>query len=80
MLQSLTSVDSNYNLPDELRIRLQIEQFCNNVTKGLYINAPENVDLKETAEKATMVSVLGREFEAMELEFGARLSGRLSFL
>ncbi|RDW71554.1 hypothetical protein BP6252_08117 [Coleophoma cylindrospora] len=74
MLQTLSSTESEYKLPDEIRIRLQIENFCNNVTKGLYINAPNKYEPKDAAEKATMVSVLGREFQAMEMEFGGRLS------
>ncbi|KAL3422990.1 Zn(II)2Cys6 transcriptional activator [Phlyctema vagabunda] len=74
MLQSLSSKQSEYKIPDELRVRLQIENFCNNVTKGLYINAPNKYEAGDAAEKATMVSVLAREFQAMEIEFGSRLS------
>ncbi|KAJ9236480.1 transcriptional regulator family: Fungal Specific TF [Paecilomyces variotii] len=64
---------ADYRIPEEIRIRLRIEKFCDRVTKGLYSSKPDPADFA-TAEKLLIVRILEGELKEMELEFGQDIS------
>jgi hypothetical protein len=66
---------ADYRIPEEIRIRLRIEKFCDRVTKGLYSSKPDPSDFA-TAEKLLIVRILEGELKEMELEFGQEISRR----
>ncbi|KAL2219139.1 hypothetical protein M432DRAFT_609996 [Thermoascus aurantiacus ATCC 26904] len=72
-LEPASLKDADYRLPDELRIRLRIEKFCDRVAKGLYSSKPEPAEFV-SAEKLVMVRILESELKEMELEFGQDIS------
>src|ERR1700744_3903831 len=65
--------DADYRLPDDLRIRLRIEKFCDRVTKSLYSSKPEPAEFI-SAEKLVIVQILESELREMEVEFGRDIS------
>ncbi|KAI9773095.1 MAG: hypothetical protein M1840_008216 [Geoglossum simile] len=73
-LEPMASREASYNLPEELAVRLRIEKFCDKVTKGLYSNRSDPVGLANDDQRATMVSLLVREFEDLEMEIGSSIS------
>lgn len=60
------TVDANFQLPPDVRARLQIEQFSDKVTKALYSNRRDPVGLSGDLERAAFVSFLSREFDDLE--------------
>ncbi|THC98040.1 hypothetical protein EYZ11_002466 [Aspergillus tanneri] len=65
--------DADYNPPDDLRIRLRIEKFCDRVTKSLYSSKPEPSEFI-SSEKLLIVQLLENELRDMEVEFGRDIS------
>ena len=59
-------VDANFQLPREIKARLQIEVFVDKVTKALYNNRRNPVGLAEDGERASLMSFLTRDFEELE--------------
>ncbi|KAI9036225.1 transcription factor domain-containing protein [Aspergillus affinis] len=65
--------DADYQLPDDLRIRLRIEKFCDRVTKSLYSSKPEPAEFI-SSEKLLIVQLLENELRDMEVEFNRDIS------
>lgn len=59
-------LDVNFQLPREIKARLQIEVFVDKVTKALYNNRRNPVGLAEDNERASLMSFLTRDFEELE--------------
>lgn len=59
-------VDINFQLPREIKARLQIEEFVDKVTKALYNNRRNPVGLAEGNERPSLISFLVRDFEDLE--------------
>ncbi|KAL8681344.1 MAG: hypothetical protein Q9186_002553 [Xanthomendoza sp. 1 TL-2023] len=60
------SSGSNYQLPEEVEIRLSIERFCNKVTKSFYTNKMDPVGLVNDEQRAIMSNFLAHDFEEIE--------------
>ncbi|KAL1974360.1 hypothetical protein VTN31DRAFT_4564 [Thermomyces dupontii] len=60
------NVDANFQLPPDIRARLQIEQFSDKVTKALYSSRRDPVGLLGDLERAAFVSFLSRDFDDLE--------------
>lgn len=59
-------MDPNFKLPREIKSRLEIEKFCDKVTKTLYSNRRDPVGLSSDDERSTMRSFLSKDFEDLE--------------
>ncbi|RAO72765.1 uncharacterized protein BHQ10_008777 [Talaromyces amestolkiae] len=64
---------ADYRLPDELKVRLRIEKFCDRVTRSLYNGRPEPSEFL-SMDKLLLVGILENELKEMELDFGDDLS------
>ncbi|KZF24478.1 hypothetical protein L228DRAFT_252699 [Xylona heveae TC161] len=62
--------DSSYKLPDELDHRLQIERFCDKVTKALYNNPRDPVGLSADDERSVLTTLLSKDFLELEERVG----------
>ncbi len=69
------SKDASYRLPEELRNRVQIEQFCDKVTRSLYSNRNDPVGLTKDDERYSLCNLLVRDFEELEARLGQDISG-----
>lgn len=56
-------LDVNFQLPREIKARLQIEAFVDKVTKALYNNRRNPVGLADENERASLMSFLARDFD-----------------
>ena len=61
-----SSTDPNFWLPPEIKTRLDIEKFCDKVSKSLYINHRDPVGLLSDEERFVMSSILSRDFEDLD--------------
>lgn len=59
-------MDASFQLPREIKTRLQIEVFVDKVTKALYNNRRNPVGLAEDGERSSLMSFLTRDFEELE--------------
>ncbi|KAJ5287681.1 hypothetical protein N7478_003367 [Penicillium angulare] len=71
-LSSSDSLDPNFKLPDDIKHRLEIEKFCDRITRALYTNRRDPVGLTSDQERNTMISFLSRDFDELEEQFKAR--------
>jgi len=62
------SLDVNFKLPGDIKPRLEIEKFCDKVTRALYTNRRDPVGLTSDQERSTMISFLSRDFDELEEE------------
>jgi hypothetical protein len=67
---------ADYRLPEDLKVRLRIEKFCDRVTRSLYNGRPEPSEFI-SMEKLLLVGVLEDELREMELDFTDNISRRL---
>ncbi|KAL4973359.1 hypothetical protein BDW66DRAFT_142299 [Aspergillus desertorum] len=65
-LSSQESMDPNFKLPESIRHRLDIEKFCDKVTKALYTNRRDPVGLCGSQERSTLTSLLSRDLDELE--------------
>ncbi|KAL2000793.1 hypothetical protein VTN02DRAFT_2638 [Thermoascus thermophilus] len=65
-LSSSDSADSNFKLPADIKPRLEIEKFCDKITKTLYSNRRDPVGLASDQERSTLISFLSRDFDDLE--------------
>lgn len=65
--------DADFQLPEDLQIRLRIEKFCDRVTKALYSSKPEPAEFV-SSEKLLIVQLLENELRDMEIEFSRDIS------
>lgn len=72
-LEPASLKNADYRLPEELKIRLRIEKFCDRVTRTLYNGRPDPTEFI-SVEKLMLVRVLESELREMELELGDNLS------
>ncbi|KAJ5750373.1 hypothetical protein N7533_007401 [Penicillium manginii] len=68
-LSSNDSSDPNFRLPGEIRSRLEIEEFCDKITRALYTNRRDPVGLTSDRERSTLLSFLSRDFDELEEHF-----------
>lgn len=59
-------MDPNFKLPEGIRPRLEIERFCDKVTKALYTNQRDPVGLCNNRERSSLISFLSRDFDELE--------------
>ncbi|BAE62845.1 hypothetical protein BDV35DRAFT_370693 [Aspergillus flavus] len=69
---SSESLDPNYKLPEGIRARLQIEKFCDQVTRALYTNHRDPVGLCNDQERSTLISFFSRDFDELESQLKAQ--------
>jgi hypothetical protein len=69
-------MDVNFQLPREIKARLQIEVFVDKVTKALYNNRRNPVGLAEDGERSSLMSFLTRDFEELEDQLKAENDGK----
>ncbi|KAL2814543.1 hypothetical protein BDW59DRAFT_154346 [Aspergillus cavernicola] len=67
-LSSQESMDPNFKLPELIRHRLDIEKFCDKVTKALYTNRRDPVGLCSSQERSTLTSLLSRDLDELETQ------------
>lgn len=67
-LSSQESMDANFKLPESIRHRLDIEKFCDKVTKALYTNRRDPVGLCSSQERSTLTSLLSRDLDDLETQ------------
>ncbi|KAL4808964.1 hypothetical protein BDV18DRAFT_133603 [Aspergillus unguis] len=67
-LSSQESMDPNFKLPETIRHRLDIEKFCDKVTKALYTNRRDPVGLCGSQERSTLTSLLSRDLYELETQ------------
>lgn len=65
-LSSGESADPNFKLPGDIKSRLEIEKFCDKITKALYNNRRDPVGLSSDSERSAVVSFLARDFDDLE--------------
>ncbi|KAE8146187.1 hypothetical protein BDV25DRAFT_163009 [Aspergillus avenaceus] len=63
---SSESLDPNFKLPEGIRARLEIEKFCDKVTRALYTNRRDPVGLCNDQERSTLISFLCRDYDDLE--------------
>ncbi|KAJ5684365.1 uncharacterized protein N7477_000710 [Penicillium maclennaniae] len=63
------SSDVNFKLPGDIKPRLEIENFCDKITRSLYSNRRDPVGLSSDQERLTMISFLSRDFDELEEHF-----------
>ncbi|KAJ5132225.1 hypothetical protein N7448_006383 [Penicillium atrosanguineum] len=63
------SLDKNFKLPGDIKPRLEIEKFCDKITRALYSNRRDPVGLSNDQERLTMISFLSRDFDDLEEQF-----------
>lgn len=68
-LSSNDSLDPNFKLPGDIRSRLEIEEFCDKITRALYTNRRDPVGLTSDRERSTLLSFLSRDFDELEEHF-----------
>ncbi|KAI4100628.1 MAG: hypothetical protein L6R37_005386 [Teloschistes peruensis] len=64
----------HYQLPREIQIRLDIERFCNKVTKSFYTNRLDSVGLVDDEQRSVMAGFLSHDFEELEGKFDDGIS------
>lgn len=69
-LSSSDSMDINFKLPEDIKSRLEIERFCDKVTKALYTNRRDPVGLCRDQERSTLISFLARDYDELEQLMG----------
>ncbi|KAL4936060.1 hypothetical protein BDV06DRAFT_205763 [Aspergillus oleicola] len=67
-LSSQESMDPNFKLPDNIRHRLDIEKFCDKVTRALYTNRQDPVGLCGSQERSTLTSLFSRDLDELETQ------------
>ncbi|EPS30349.1 hypothetical protein POX_b02641 [Penicillium oxalicum] len=63
---SSDSTDPNFKLPSDIRPRLDVEKFCDKITRALYSNRRDPVGLSTDQERHAMISFLSRDFDELE--------------
>ncbi|EFQ99731.1 C6 zinc finger domain-containing protein [Nannizzia gypsea CBS 118893] len=63
---TLSSKEADLRLPPEVRVRLQIEKFCDKISQTLYSNHRDPVGVLSDKERNVMASVLFKDFEDLE--------------
>jgi hypothetical protein len=71
-------MDPNFKLPESIRHRLDIEKFCDKVTKALYTNRRDPVGLCGSQERSTLTSLLTRDLDELETLLQPQNDGMLS--
>lgn len=69
-------MDPNFKLPHDIKARLEIEKFCDKVTKTLYNNRRDPVGLSGDKERPTLISLLSRDFHDLEDQVRSENDGR----
>lgn len=69
-------VDINFQLPREIKARLQVEEFADKVTRALYNNRRNPVGLAEGSERPSLISFLVRDFEDLEDQLKSENDGK----
>ena len=65
-LSSSDSSDPNFKLPGDIKLRLEVEKFCDKITRALYTNRRDPVGLTSDRERTTLISFLSRDFDDLE--------------
>ena len=67
----------NFKLSEDIRPKLEIEKFCDKVTKSLYTNRRDPVGLCSDQERSTLISFLTRDFDELENQLKSQNDCRL---
>lgn len=59
-------MDPNFKLPEDMKPRLEIEKFCDKITRSLYKNRRDPVGLCSDKERSALISFLSRDFDELE--------------
>ncbi|KAJ5628963.1 Transcription factorfungi [Penicillium lividum] len=68
-LSSSDSLDPNFKLSGDMKSRLEVEKFCDRITRALYTNRRDPVGLTSDQERNTMISFLSRDFDELDEQF-----------
>lgn len=71
-LSSSDSQDPNFKLSGEIQSRLEIEKFCDRITRALYTNRRDPVGLTSDQERTIMISFLTRDFDELEEQMNSQ--------
>lgn len=63
---TLSSSEADFRLPPEMKAQLDVEKFCDKISKALYGNRRDPVGLLSDEERRVMVTVLTNDFEELE--------------
>lgn len=63
---TLSLTEADLRLPSEVKVRLQIEKFCDKISQMLYSNRRDPVGVLSDTERNVMASVLSKDFEDLE--------------
>ncbi|EGE01632.1 C6 zinc finger domain-containing protein [Trichophyton equinum CBS 127.97] len=63
---TLSSKEADLRLSPEVRVRLQIEKFCDKISQTLYTNRRDPMGVLSDKERNVMASVLFKDFEDLE--------------
>lgn len=77
---SSDSLDPNFKLSADIRPRLEVEKFCDKITKALYGNRRDPVGLTTDQERHTMLSFLARDFDELEEQLKVQNDGNAFIL
>jgi hypothetical protein len=75
-LCSSESVDVNFQLPEDIKVRLRVEEFSDKVTNTLYNNRRDPVGLAEDRERSSLISFLSRDFDDLENQLQSDNDGK----
>lgn len=69
-----------YKLEHELQIQLQIGRFLDKITRSLYSNSSYPSNLTSGLEQQSILNLLRREYQDLEILLGRDVSGKLLHL
>ncbi|KAL8911726.1 MAG: hypothetical protein Q9172_007622 [Xanthocarpia lactea] len=78
-LVTSASSGTNYQLPEEVEVRLCIERFCNKVTRSFYTNKMDPMGLVREEQRGVMSDFLAHDFEEIECKLRPNTSAGLHF-
>lgn len=79
-LSSSDTLDPNFKLPGDIKPRLEIEKFCDKITRALYTNRRDPVGLTSDQERTTMIFFLSRDFDELEEQLKAQNDCKITVL
>lgn len=72
--------ETNFQLPEEVEARLNIERFCNKATRSFYTNRMDPVGLVSDEQRSVMSEFLARDLEEIEEKLPPDASGTPTYL
>lgn len=64
-------------MPKDLWHRLQIERFCNKVSRLVYMNRSDPIGLSKDEERPSLISILSEDYRELEESTALRETGKV---